>query len=189
MAVIIQPAIAKIAYVPTPDGQERLATQSERDDVKLSIEAGGFEKRAETSRSEITNRPRAERQAGDQVNRFLLCALVNESSRQIKASAQRAGASLPMSKIVRGVLRSYRLAAIDESGPLAGPTLDIPGLRRLNALVLRSEIARHTRDGMKNSEATLARAQRLGDGARIKAERDGLEHAIELRERLAEKFR
>ena len=34
---------------------------------------------------------RSERDAGDQVNRFLLCTLVSESSKRIKASAERAG--------------------------------------------------------------------------------------------------
>jgi hypothetical protein len=90
--------------------------------------------------------------------------------------------------IVRGVLRSYLLAANDECGPLAGPTLDLAGLRRLNEKVLTSEIARHTRDSVKNSEARLARAERLGDATGIKVERDGLKDAIELRDRLAEKL-
>lgn len=187
--MINQLATAKTIYLPTRDGQERLATQFERDDVKQSIETRALEKQAEPSRGQITNNPRSAREAGDQVNRFLLCTLVNESSAQIKVSAQKAGVSVPMSRIVRGVLRSYRLAAIDEFGPLAGPTLDIAGLRRLNEEILGREIARHTRDSVKSSQAKLARAERLGDGERIKIERDGLEHAIELRDRLAEKPR
>jgi len=189
MTMINKSATTNISYLSTPDSQERLATQFELDDVRQRIERQALEKQAESLRSQVTKSPHTERQAGDQLNRFLLCALVNESSRQIKVSAQKAGATLPMTIIVRGVLRSYRLAATDESGPLAGRTFDISDLRRLNEGVLRREIARYTRDRVKDSEARLARAQRLGEGERIKDERDGLEHAIELRDRLAEKLR
>jgi hypothetical protein len=188
IAMISQTAIKSLVYQPVADGQERLATQFERDDVKRMIDAGASLKHAGLLGSQIINTLDTRRE-GDQINRFLLCALVNESSRQIKRSAQKAGATLPMTMIVRGVLRSYRLAATDEYGPLAGPGFDISGLRRLNDGILRCEIARHTRDSVKNSEARLAQAQRHGDGERIKVERDGLEHAIELRDRLAEKLR
>lgn len=130
-----------------------------------------------------------QRGAGDHVNRFMLCALVNESAKRIKASAKNAGESLPMTKIVRGVLRSYRRAAKERHGPLAGSELDIAGLRSLNKNVLKDEIARHSRDRVKTSQARLARARRLGDDTKIKAEKDDLERAIELRDRLAERFR
>ena len=93
-----------------------------------------------------------------------------------------------MAMIVRGVLRSYRLAAKDEYGALAQPELDIAGLRRLNKRILRDEIARHSQDKVSTSEARLARAKQLGDDTRIVAEKDVLERAIELRDRLAEKF-
>jgi hypothetical protein len=173
------------AYARIPDGQERLATQFERDDVNRRIDVRTLERRAAALRINAANNPDIQREAGDQMNRFLLCALVNESSRHIKASAERAGESLPMTMIVRSVLRSYRLAAMDKSGPLAGPVVDIDGLKRLNAKVLGSEISRQSRDRVRNSELRLAGAQRLGDVARIKAERAGLELAIESRERLA----
>jgi hypothetical protein len=132
---------------------------------------------------------RNERDSGDQVNRFLLCTLVSESSKRIKASAERAGESMPLATIVRGVLRAYRVAASERGGPLAGPELDVPGLTRLNDTVLKGEIARHTRERVKNSEARLARAERLGDDSRIKAEKGELELALEVRSRLAEVYR
>lgn len=182
-------ATAKTTYLQTPHGQERLATQSERDDVTQMIETRALKRQVGPLQTQITNIPHTRRHVGDQLNRFLFCRLVNESSRQIKRSAQKTGATLPMNMIVRGVLRSYRRAAIDECGPLAGPEFDIPGLRRLNDGILRSEIERHTRDSVENSASRLARAQRLGDDERIKVERDGLEHAIELRDRLAERLR
>jgi len=119
----------------------------------------------------------------------LLCTLVSESSKRIKASAERAGESMPLAMIVRGVLRAYRVAAADKDGPLAGPELDISGLARLNDKVLKGEIARHRRERVKNSEARLARAERLGDDSRIRAEKGELELAIEVRSRLAEVYR
>ena len=146
------------------------------------------EKLALTRRSEAGEPTRSERDAGDQVNRFLLCTLVSESSKRIKASAERAGESMPLAMIVRGVLRAYRVAASDKEGPLSGPDLDISGLKRLNEKVLKGEIARHTRERVKNSEARLARAERLGDDTRIKAEKGELELAIEARTRLAEVY-
>jgi hypothetical protein len=136
----------------------------------------------------MTKTSDVQREAGDQVNRFLLCALVSESAKRIKVSAEKAGAILPMTMVVRGVLRSYRLAAKDRNGPLTEPELDIAGLRRLNEKVLKDQIALHTRDRVKNSETRLAHAVRLGDDARIKVEKDGLEQAIESRDRLAKRF-
>lgn len=139
--------------------------------------------------SKMINASRAPREGGDQVNRFLLCALVTESAKRVKASAEKMGESLPMTMVVRGVLRSYRLAAKDKYGPLAEQEPDIAGLKSLNEKVLRDEVARHSRERVKNSETRLAHAKRLGDDTRIKVEKEGLEHAIELRERLANGFR
>lgn len=129
-----------------------------------------------------------QRESGDQVNRFLLCALVSESAKRIKTEAAQTGESLPMAAIVRGVLRAYRVAAKDQYGPLSQSTPDFAGLKGLNKKVLRDEITRHARDRVKTSEASLARARRFGDDAKIKAEADKLEHAIALRDRLAEEF-
>ena len=185
--MINQSVTMSMAKSPTPHGQERLATQLEREDVRQTIEKRVLEKQAEFLGSQVKSSPGTYPQQ-DKLNRFLLCALVSESSRQIKISAQNAGATLPMSVIVRGVLRSYHLAAADKSGPLAGSTFDSSGLRRLNEGVLRCEIARHTRDRVKNSEARLARAQQLGDGEKLKAEREGLEQAIEYRNRVSGKL-
>jgi hypothetical protein len=136
---------------------------------------------------ESTSVPLAQRESGDQVNRFLLCSLIAESAKQIKARANNAGEALPMGTIVRGVMRSYRQAAKDKDGPLSQTELDMPGLRRLNDKVLKDEILRHSRARVKNSETRLAQAERVGDAARIKSEREGLDHAIELRDRLVNK--
>ena len=145
--------------------------------------------KSEDKGNDATDTTRNERDSGDQVNRFLLCSLVSESSKRIKASAERAGESMPLAMIVRGVLHAYRVAAAEKGGPLAGPELDVPGLTKLNDRVLKGEIARHTKERVKNSEARLARAERLGDDSRIKAEKNELEAALEVRSRLAEVFR
>jgi len=123
------------------------------------------------------------------VNGFLLCTLISESAKRIKMSAERAGESLPMTMIVRAVLRSYRIAAKDKYGPLSDPELDIEGITLLNDKVLKDEIARHSRDRVKNSEMRLAHAEGQGDDARIKVEKDGLEHAIEVRDRIGRESR
>jgi hypothetical protein len=161
---------------PVPYGQERMATQRERDDVKRHIDG------------RVSNKPSGQlglatsgREVGDQVNRFLLCALVKESSRQLKANAGRA---FPMSAIVRGVLRSYRVAATDIDGPLAGTTVDMEQLRHLNERVLRDETRRLALERVGHSQVSLARAERLGDDTRIKFERTELELAIEIRDGL-----
>ena len=153
-----------------------------------AIGAGKLKKQTST-RAEVANTSAAERESGDQVNGFLLCTLVSESAKRIKSAAERAGESLPMTMIVRAVLRSYRTAARDKYGPLSDAELDIEGITLLNEKVLKDEIARHTKDRVKNSELRLAHAEGLGDDARIKVEKDGLEHAIEVRDRLGRESR
>jgi len=96
---------------------------------------------------------------------------------------------MPLATIVRGVLRAYRIAASHPEAPLGGSVLDISGLRSLNDEVLKREIARHTRERVRNSEARLERAERIGDESRIKAERSELELALQARGRLAEVYR
>jgi len=172
-----------IATRSIPDGQERLATQHERDDVSRRVAARPVKQSFPAIVGASLSLPL--REAGDQVNRFLLCALVKESSRLIKESARRDGNSLPMSMIVRGVLRSYRLAAMDKDGPLSGSAIDMTGLQRLNTRVLTDETARLALERVSSGRASLARAERLGDDARIKSERSELEFAIELTDRLA----
>jgi hypothetical protein len=146
-------------------------------------------KKQTTTKPRVTNAFAAEREAGDQVNGFLLCTLISESAKRIKISAERAGESLPMTMIVRAVLRSYRIAAKDKFGPLSDTELDIEGINLLNDKVLKDEIARHSRDRVKNSEMRLAHAEGIGDDARIKVEKDGLEHAIEVRDRIGREAR
>ena len=162
-------------YSRTPDGQERLATKSERDDVTRRLDAQAVTQ-STGSLANILDR----RECGDEVNRFLLCKLVNDASKHIKASAERAGETLPMTMIVRGVLRSFRLAAMDKDGPLTGSVLDLPALTSLNSRVLQGEIARYDRARAKRNEAKSARAERPNENT------GAVETAIKWRERLAD---
>jgi hypothetical protein len=117
------------------------------------------------------------RGSDDEINRFLFCAVVNRSAKHISARAENAGGYLPMSVIVRGVLRSYRQAAKEQAGIFRGPKLNMTFLRELNEKVLRDEI---TREGLrlKNSQERLARTNRPADETRIKAGQDELERVI-----------
>ena len=170
------------------DGDSRVITKLSESSTD-TVKARAGDRQDSIVFSQPNNSSRPDREAGDQVNRFLLCTLVSESAKRIKMSAEKSGASLPMTTVVRGVLQAYRLAARDKYGPLAEPDLDITGLMSLNEKVLRDEITRHSRDRVKNSETRLAHAERLGDDTRVKAERDGLEHAIALRDRLTKEYR
>ena len=152
------------------------------------VDGQAVEQQAPGILSQAINDSRIQREAGDQVNRFLLCALVSKSAKLITRSAADAGEPVTMTMVVRGVLRSYRLAAADRYGALAEPEPDLDGLRRLNAKVLQDELARHSKDRVKTSERLLVRAKQLGDDTIIKAERDRLQQAIEVRDRLAKKF-
>jgi hypothetical protein len=167
-------AAKKPAYLRTPDGQERLATKSERDDVTRRLDAQA------QSTAPLAGTP-DRRECGDEVNRFLLCKLVNDASRHIKASAERSGETLPMTMIVRGVLRSFRLEAMDKDGPLTGSVLDLPALTSLNSRVMRGEIARYDRARAKRNETKSARAERLNENTGA-----AVETAIKWRERLAD---
>jgi hypothetical protein len=89
-----------------------------------------------------------------------------------------------MTLIVRGVLRSYRRAARDKNGPLAGSEPDLTGLNVLNRRIFKEEIARHARERVSNSQTRLEQAERLGDEVRVKAEKEGLDRARELRDRI-----
>lgn len=154
-----------------PDGQERFATRSERDDIARRLDG-----QMTGPLSNTFDR----RECGDEVNRFLLCKLVNNASKEIKANAERSGETLPMTMIVRGVLRAFRLAAMDKDGPLVGSVLDIPALTNLNSRVLQGEIARYDRARAKRNEAKSARAERPNENS------GAVETAIKWRERLAD---
>ncbi len=161
-------------------------------DSSSTIRAGkgsaeGRSPASDSASEESTNLPMALRESGDQVNRFLLCSLIAESAKQIKARANRAGEALPMATIVRGVMRAYRVAAKDKNGPLSQTDLDMPGLNRLNDKILKDENLSHSRARVKNGETRLAHAERIGDSMRIKSEQESLDRAIEQRNQLAGK--
>ena len=131
---------------------------------------------------------RASREVGDQVNRYLLCTLVSESARCIRASAEMAGEHLPMPRVVRSVLRSYRMATKDKRGPFAEPLPDMSGLARLNARILAREIALQSQDRIRKPEATLDDAKPLGDGGRAQPVSPEFELALAARGHLTAEF-
>jgi hypothetical protein len=81
---------------------------------------------------EINQANMVQRESGDQINRFLLFALVSNSAKRIKARAANKGVDLPMTLITRSVLRSYRAAAKVKNGPFATSTPDPQQLEELN---------------------------------------------------------
>jgi hypothetical protein len=99
-----------------------------------------------------------QREAGDQVNGFLLCTLVSESAKRIKTRARRTGISLPMTIITRFVLRAYRLAATDHFGPFSTAALDVPVLHGLDAKILNDVLAYLSVEKVKNDLAKRAKA-------------------------------
>ena len=110
---------------------------------RLAVEAGGLPD---------------QREAGDQVNGFLLCTLVSDSAKRLKTRARRAGISLPMTVVTRFVLRAYRLSASDHFGPFATTTIDIPMLRRMDAKILDDIFAYQSVEKSKNDLAKRARS-------------------------------
>ena len=126
------------------------------------------------------------RSSSDEVNRFLLCALVRESSLQIKRAAEKTGVCLPFQRVIRRLLDSYGRAATENPGLLSGPKLDSPFLRNLNDRLCREEIRRYSRETVLNSRILLAHAKRMGDQTRIRAAEEILESALLAEDRLAE---
>ena len=106
------------------------------------------------------------RETGDQVNGFMLCALVSQSAKRIKERAEKVGVSLPMSMITRSVLNAYLFAAKDHDGPFANAKPDLMMISELNGQVLQEVLARNSRDRVNNNKALDASPNRFGDDRR-----------------------
>ncbi len=106
------------------------------------------------------------RETGDQVNGFMLCALVSQSAKRIKGRAERVGVSLPMSIITRSVLNAYLIAAKDHDGPFTNAEPNLVMIRSLNEQVLQEVLARQSRERLNNNRAQPAQANRFGDDGR-----------------------
>lgn len=126
-----------------------------------------------------------QREAGDEVNRFLLCSLVSQSAKRVKARAETEGEFLPMTMIVRGVLRAYRAAIKDQRGALAGFEADAVKLKSLNTAILKEELKRHRRERVETSKTRLDQANRSGDESKVRTEKDALDRAIAVRDRVS----
>ena len=93
------------------------------------------------------------RETGDQVNGFMLWALVSQSAKRVKGRAERVGTSLPMSIITRSILNAYLIAAKDHEGPFMNAKPDMLMIRKLNEQVLQELLARHNRDRANHNRA------------------------------------
>jgi len=94
----------------------------------------------------IRDAPLGPRNAGDEINRFLLCAIIRESAKQVKTTADRSGVFLPVQTIVRRLLDSYGRAAEENPGLFSGPKCNSPVLRALNEKLCKEEIAPRVND-------------------------------------------
>lgn len=157
-------------------------------DTHPPVESPADERLSLIPDKDAASAPRAPRESEDDINRFLFCVLAVKSVKQIKARAERAGEQLPIARVVKGVLRSYNRAAQEIPGILTGSGLNLTSLRKLNDGILKDEIARHTQGKVKNSQAQLAQAKRVGDETRIKLAENILERAISDRDRIADKL-
>lgn len=129
------------------------------------------------------------RKSGDEVNRFLLCSLVSKSAKRIKARIERQGERLPMSAIMKGVMRSYQQAAAEQPDLFAGPTINMASLANLVERIFKDEIKRHSQDIVRTNQARLVQANKLGDEERIKTETEALERALKSRNRFARELK
>lgn len=123
----------------------------------------------------------AVRAADDEVNRFLLCVLVSKSAKQIKDRAWTVGESVPLTTIVRNVLRSYRAAAKESPGLLSGHNLGQVNFGRLNGDVFDEQMRICALERVKYSQSHVDRASQTGDETRIRPEREA--HARDIAER------
>ncbi len=138
------------------DGRDEVMLRS---DVALSLEGVRKSGQQTPLSPNLLDRATArQRETGDQINRFLLCALVSQSAKRIKQRAERSGAALPMAIIARAILRSYDLAAKDHNGPFAKAELDLAEIQRLNDKVLAEVLTRHAQEKVKTLEAQRLRA-------------------------------
>jgi hypothetical protein len=103
-------------------------------------------RKAVPSSDEPSDLNQLHRESGDQVNGFMLCALVSQSAKRIKVRAERVGASLPLSMITRSILNAYLLAAKEEDGPFTNAKPDLLKIRQVDEKVLQELLVRHSRD-------------------------------------------
>jgi hypothetical protein len=118
------------------------------------IEAKAGKKQAPIPSEESLQEALLQREAGDQINSFMLCVLVSKSAKRIKAGAEAKGVFLPMTRVVRSVLRSYRLVAKDKNGPLSTSNPDINELGSLNKKILVSLLKQEGYTARPASEAS-----------------------------------
>src|SRR5215470_7650180 len=113
-----------------------------------SIEPSGSTIAAQAAVREASRQgiPLVPRTAGDEINRFLVCALIRESASQIKTAAERGGVRLPFQRIIRRLLDSYGRAAAESPGLFSGPKFNASMLRTLNEELCKKECSRYSQE-------------------------------------------
>jgi hypothetical protein len=162
--------------------------ESEAPRLAASIELAGSAIGEQPAVREASSQdtPLAARNAGDEINRFLLCALIRESARQIKTAAEKSGVCLPFQRIIRRLLDSYGRAAAESPGLLSGPKFNASMLRALNEELCKKECSRYSQETVLSRQMVLAHARWIGDQTRIKDAEEALESALLAQDRLAE---
>jgi hypothetical protein len=162
--------------------------ESEAPQLKASIEhaASAITEQPAVREASSQHTPVAPRNAGDEVNRFLLCALIRESARQIKTEAEKSGVGLPVQRIIRRLLDSYGRAAAESPGLLSGPKFNNAILRTLNEELCKKECCRYSQETVLRRQIVLGHARWIGDQTRIRDAEEALESALLAQHRLVE---
>jgi len=129
-----------------------------------------------------------ETHVGGRINRFLLCSIVSQSARRLKASRSQSNESASVTMIGRGVLRSYLKAALDVDGPLADSIPDIARLGLLNKRIVEDQVLGQAQKRVEEIRVRQGESRRSGDETRIKSDQSSLLNAIAYRDWLEHKM-
>jgi len=103
--------VGRIAALPVPAGQERLASQSELVAISEILQQRKAARPGRTDERSYPSRHLEESGSpvgnGGVINRFLLCTIVWSVAREVKAEGETNGERLPLQRIAREVLCSY----------------------------------------------------------------------------------
>jgi hypothetical protein len=146
---------------PVLSGQERLASQSELDSIRDILQqrkAGG--ERAETTLTPdlLSQEAGSPLGNGGGINRFLLCTIVWNVAREVKARGETNGERLSLPRIAREVLSSYLQAGEPSEQNL------------LDEDLIQDEIKKHLQELIKQSRMKHAEERRLDIESLVAAE-------------------
>lgn len=181
--MITQPIDSAVATISDTDQNTAANQSSTAAPLDLANKAADPKKKL---RQETVRPP--ETHVGGKVNRFLLCSIVSQSARRLKASRSQSNESASVTMIGRRVLRSYLKAALDVDGPLADSVPDIARLGLLNKRIVEDEVLGQAQKRVEEMRGRQGESRRSGDEARIKHDQSGLTNAIAHRDWLENKM-